>query len=461
MTADDRRRTTAPRRDSGVAWLGEVPAHWGVQRFKRAIASCRNGIWGEEPDGIHDIPCVRVADFDREALGLKPEIPTSRAVSIKDREGRTLRRGNLLLEKSGGGENQPVGQVVLYDRDEEAVCSNFIARVELTPDCLPNFWKYVFAAAYVNRINLRSVKQTSGIQNLDQDQFFDEYAPFPPLAEQQAIAAFLDGETARIDWLVDDQRRLIELLRERRAAVIAHAVTKGLDPTAPLRHSGVAWLGEVPAHWGVQRFKRAIASCRNGIWGEEPDGIHDIPCVRVADFDREALGLKPEIPTSRAVSIKDREGRTLRRGNLLLEKSGGGENQPVGQVVLYDRDEEAVCSNFIARVELTPDCLPNFWKYVFAAAYVNRINLRSVKQTSGIQNLDQDQFFDEYAPFPPLAEQQAIAAYLDGETARIDGLIADAERGIELLGERRAAVISEAVRGDLTPGPSPFVGSPH
>ena len=120
-----------------------------------------------------------------------------------------------------------------------------------------------------------------------------------------------------------------------------------------------------------------------------------------------------------------------------------------------------MCSNFIARVELTPDCLPNFWKYVFAAAYVNRINLRSVKQTSGIQNLDQDQFFDEYAPFPPLAEQQAIAAYLDGETARIDGLIADAERGIELLGERRAAVISEAVRGDLTPGPSPFVGSPH
>jgi len=203
-------------RDSGVQWLGRIPEHWRVDRLKRSIVDCKNGTWGNEPQGDdNDVACVRVADFDRERLEVVLSYPTMRRVDAKDRETRLLSRGDLLLEKSGGGETQPVGRVVLYnDGRAAAVCSNFVARIRLRGDMNASFWCYAHAAAYSAGLNTKANKQTSGIQNLDQQQYLDERAAFPPLPEQNAIAAFLDRETKTIDTLVAEQRRLMELLKE-------------------------------------------------------------------------------------------------------------------------------------------------------------------------------------------------------------------------------------------------------
>jgi len=204
-------------KDSGVEWLGDVPMHWSIDRFKRSTKSCRNGIWGDEATGGEtDIKCVRVADFDRDRLIVADDVPTVRSVTQAQQKDRILYPGNLLLEKSGGGENQPVGFVVLFGSDEPAVCSNFVAKVELAEGMCPSYWRYCHAAAYAVRLNYRSIKQTSGIQNLDQSQYLDELAPFPPPHEQHAIASFLDRETSKIDSLVAEQRRLVELLKEKR-----------------------------------------------------------------------------------------------------------------------------------------------------------------------------------------------------------------------------------------------------
>jgi type I restriction enzyme S subunit len=220
-------------KDSGVEWLGEVPEHWHLDRMKWSTRNCKNGVWGDEAkQDENDIPCVRVADFDRPRLRVALNEPTIRNVSASERVGRVLRQGDLLLEKSGGGEGQPVGCVVLYNDPKPAVCSNFVAKIEVATGMDSSFWRYLHAAAYAIRLNTRSIKQTSEIQNLDQQQYLDEIAAFPSEAEQTSIAAFLDLETAKIDALVAEQRRLIELLKEKRQAVISHAVTKGLNPTA-------------------------------------------------------------------------------------------------------------------------------------------------------------------------------------------------------------------------------------
>ncbi len=272
----------------------------------------------------------------------------------------------------------------------------------------------------------------------------------PPREEQEAIAAFLDGETAKIDELVGEQQRLMELLKEKRQAVISHAVTKGLNPDAPMKPSGVEWLGEVPAHWKLDRLKRSTSGVKNGVWGDEPqEDTCDIPCVRVADFDRTRLEVVLNEPTIRNVPESDRVGRTLERGDLLLEKSGGGESQPVGCVVLYNDSLPAVCSNFVARVTLADGMNASFWRYTHAAAYAARVNTRSIKQTSGIQNLDAGQYLDERVGFPPSHEQEAISTFLDHETAEIDVLVAEQQRSMELLLERRSALISAAVTGQI------------
>src|SRR6185369_14841268 len=249
-------------KDSKVEWLGEVPQGWRVLRLRSTVTSCQNGVWGDEPDGIHDIPCVRVADFDRTSFRVG-EIPTVRSIDPRAVAVRRLNKGDLLLEKSGGGELQPVGVVVSYDRETAAVCSNFIARMGVASGFDSRFLVYLHAALYKLRINTRSIKQSTGIQNLDSDSYLQESGAFPDLSEQRAIATFLDRETTKIDALMAKKERLIELLQEQRGALITRAVTKGLDLSVAMKNSGVDWIGDVPTQWGVSRIK-FVARLRSG-----------------------------------------------------------------------------------------------------------------------------------------------------------------------------------------------------
>ena len=242
--------TYAEYRDSGVEWLGEIPAHWDVNRLRATVTGCQNGVWGEEADEVHDVICVRVADFDRVQFRVVLDNPTMRSIDPRSAQTRRLEEGDLLLEKSGGGEKQPVGAVVMYDHSEPAVCSNFVARMPVAEGHHPRYLTFLHAALYAARINTRSIKQNTGIQNLDSESYLNESVGLPKGREQRAIADFLDRETAKIDALVATKERLIELLQEKRTALITRAVTRGLDPNVPMKDSGVEWLGyRFPAHW--------------------------------------------------------------------------------------------------------------------------------------------------------------------------------------------------------------------
>ena len=181
---------------------------------------------------------------------------------------RLLKTGDLLLEKSGGGEKTQVGQVVLFDQQFKAVTSNFVAKMTPLDGHDGSYLNYAFSTLYRDGINSCSIKQNTGIQNLDSNAYLSEHWAFPPREEQTQIAKFLDYETAKIDALIEKQERLIALLKEKRQAVISHAVTKGLNPAAPMRDSGVEWLGEVPAHWKVQAvLKRLLRVPRKAAYG--------------------------------------------------------------------------------------------------------------------------------------------------------------------------------------------------
>lgn len=207
---------------SGVEWLGNVPEDWHVDRLKWSTQGMVNGTWGDEPNGVDDIICVRVADFDRERFLVVDEPPTWRAVETSQRDGRLLRKGDLLIEKSGGGEKQLVGCVVLFDHDYSAVCSNFVARMPVASGMHPRFWCYVHAALYASRLNYPSIKQTTGIQNLDGSAYLNQRVNFPNFDEQGEIADFLDREVAKIDKLIERKRALIEKLKETLCVDLSH-----------------------------------------------------------------------------------------------------------------------------------------------------------------------------------------------------------------------------------------------
>jgi len=431
-----------------VEWLGAVPEHWHVDRLKASITSCRNGIWGEEAQGDeNDIPCVRVADFDRQKLQVQLCQPTIRNVTDKERVGRLLERGNLLLEKSGGGEGQPVGCVVLYDDPQPAVCSNFVAKVELAPGMNPSYWRYVHAAAYAVRLTIGSINQTSGIQNLDQDRYFNERAAFPPSDEQAAIATFLDREIAKIDALVAEQRNLIELLKEKRQAVISNAVTKGLDPSVPMKDSGVEWLGEVPEHWAVMPLKRDMEFITSGArgWADNYSEDGDL-FIRIGNLTRDSIRLdltdiqRVTVPESAEVARTQ-----VQAGDVLFSITAY-----LGSVAVAPPGlERAFVSQHVALVRPRGlHLLPEWIAYV-TASHVGKICLEMLGYGGTKVQLSLGDVENLLVTVPPLHEQEAAVHFLDSATANFDALIAEAQSAISLLQERRTALISAAVTGQI------------
>ncbi|QLA80392.1 restriction endonuclease subunit S [Acidovorax sp. JMULE5] len=433
-------------KDSGVEWLGEVPAHWGIDRLKASIISSKNGIWGDDAKGDeNDIPCVRVADFDRQKLRAVLMEPTIRNVTSREREGRSLKKGDLLLEKSGGGENQPVGCVVLYDDERPAVCSNFVARVQLAPGMVSSFWRYVHAAAYAVRLTTGSINQTSGIQNLDQDRYFNERAAFPTPEEQTAIATFLDRETAKIDALVTEQEKLIALLQEKRQALISQAVTKGLDPNVQMRDSGVEWLGEVPEHWEIRRVRALSSFLTSGPRGwSERVGEVGAKFIQSGDLTGD---LSISFDDAKRVAVNDdaEAARTkLADGDVVVCITGA----KTGNVAVCGAvPEDAYVNQHLCLIRPRPDILSDLLAIYLKSDSGQRyfaVAQYGLKQGMSLENIK-----EAPVPVPPVNEQRQIVDVARDASRSIGALVNEARTAISLLHERRTALISAAVTGQI------------
>ena len=423
-------------KDSGVEWLGAVPEHWGIDRFKRSTTVCRNGIWGNEAQGdANDIQCVRVADFDRGRMTVNDDVPTIRNVTEIERKDRTLSRGNLLLEKSGGGELQPVGFVVLFDHPEPSVCSNFVAKVELATNMSPSYWRYCHAAAYAVRLNVRSIKQTSGIQNLDQSQYLDERAPFPPFPEQTAIASFLDAETSKIDSLIAEQRRLIELLKEKRQAVISHAVTKGLNPNAPMKPSRIEWLGDVPEQWEIKRVSYLFRASK-GRHGQ----------LLTKEYLGENAGQYPvysgQTESEGVMGYWSEFEYDFGDSGVLFSTTVGAKAMNISHLF----GKFSLSQNCMVISSTDERCRTRFFYYHLQPLFADeRAKIPEYMQAS----FRMDDLYSYRVALPPVSEQIMIAEFLNQQTCKFDLLITEATRAIDLLQERRTALISAAVTGKI------------
>ena len=405
-----------------------------VRRLKYAVEACVNGVWGDEPNGEGNMVVVRVADFDRaKGVATLGDSPTIRAIPESARNRRVLRPGDLLLEKSGGGAQQPVGNVVLFTDDRPAVCSNFVARMPVVADCDSRFVGYVFRALYAEGRNVPHIKQTSGIQNLDSESYLNEAAWLPARGEQERIANFLDEHTARIDALIAEKERLLSRLDELRWARVAkELLTHPHEDAKP------------------QRLKYLVYSCQNGLWGDEPtDCSNNVIVVRVADFDKKNRRVSLDNPTLRHIEQDKLPQRLLKRGDLLIEKSGGGPTSPVGNVVMFDADVPAICSNFVARMPVMKGNDPAFVCLMFQALYALGRNVPHIKQTSGIQNLDADSYLSQTVPVPPLDKQRMLAQRILADFASMESLEATSAAAVERLREYRSSLISAAVTGQL------------
>lgn len=425
-------QTYTQMKDSGVAWLGEIPAEWQMLRIGQ-LFSQRN---------------EKVSDKDFEPLsvtkkGIVPQLEDAAKTDNGDNRKKVLkgdyvinsrsdRKGSSGLSKLDGSVsliNTVLAEGKLYPRFAHHLLRSYPFQEEF----------YRWGQGIVADLWSTNYQRMKSIQ-----------LPVPDYETQERIANYLDEETALIDDLIAKQQRLLTLLEEKRRATITHAVTRGLDPSVEFKETGIPWLGQIPAHWALKKLKNTVTSQKNGVWGSDADGSeNDINCIRVADFDRYNLSVSVGNFTKRSIEEKDRQGRLLSKGDLLLEKSGGGDNQLVGQIVKFDSDKPAVTSNFVARVVPASGYNIDFLVFLNAGLYYQRVNYRSIKQTSGIQNIDSQAYFSEMVGIPSPEEQEFIAEHLLKENRLVEVLNQNINKQISLLKERRTSLISHAVTGKI------------
>lgn len=267
--------------------------------------------------------------------------------------------------------------------------------------------------------------------------------PCPDIVSQQNIVKYLDQESADIDALISYLSSLADKLVSRRQTIILEATGQAGLSIGTASECGVG----LKVGWRMIPLKFVLESSQTGVWGDDANGGEDdICCVRVADFDRVRLCV-PDAPTFRRVPYADRVKCGIRKGDILVEKSGGTERNPVGTVVAYEGNSAAVCSNFILRLRCREEQDDRFWLYSLHGSYVGGRTWNYVRQTTGIQNLDVNGFMSMSHPAPDFDEQRRIADQLDEVTSGIDAMLEKIDELKSLLVERRAALITDVVTG--------------
>jgi type I restriction enzyme S subunit len=432
-------------RDSGVAWLGEIPTHWEVKRLKAIATVQLSNVDKKSVEGQEAVLLCNYTDvYYNERITADMEFMPATATTAQACRF-ALRRGDVLITKDSESWTDIAVPAVIAEDLPDVLCGYHLAHIRPGHDCDGAFLSRSFAA-----IGPRDQFQVAanGITRfgLGGDAIRTGIFAVPPEPEQRAIAAFLDRETARIDALVAKKERLIALLQEQRTALITRAVTKGLDPTVPMKDSGVGWLGEIPAHWEVKRLWHLTPSDRRIMYGivlPGPNVDDGVPIVKGGDVSPERLRLERLNRTTREIESGYARSR-LRGGDLVYAIRGS-----IGEVAMVpDELQWANLTQDAARIAYT--CATHgAWLVhalkstaVFAqleagalGATIRGINIRDLKRAS--------------MAVPPHAEQVAIAAFLDGETARIDALVVKVRDAIDRLKELRTALISAAVTGKI------------
>ncbi|SKB88464.1 type I restriction enzyme, S subunit [Arthrobacter sp. 49Tsu3.1M3] len=428
--------TSPALKESGIPWLGQIPDDWSVQAIKHAsYIKARvgwKGLTSDEFEITAHAYLVTGTDFRRRFINWSTCYQVSEERYLDD-PFIQLRNGDLLVTKDG-----TIGKLSMVSNLDKPACLNsgiFLVRPFKNYSTRFLYW-VLRSRVFEDFIDLTSTGST--ILHLYQNVFEQFRFAFPTPETQDGIASYLDRETAQIDDLIAKQERLVELLAEKRQAIITHAVTKGLDPTAPLGPSGVPWLGEVPRHWTMTKF-RYFARILGGTAPEQcsPQVSGAYPYIKVSSLN--TLDGNQEV--SSTDEYIDSEGITCPAGTVLFPKRGAAIfTNKVGVV----RTRSAFDTNLMG---LELDHVKAHG--LFIVHWLRSRTLNELADTSTLPQINNKHIYPLEIALPPLCEQKKILEVLGLRLRAIDVLARKCEVAVSLLQERRSALISAAVTGKI------------
>ena len=433
---------------SGIEWFGALPSHWVVKRLRFATERIEQG-WSPQCDnqaadddawGVMKVGCVNGDQFDAsENKALPPELDPKTEYE--------LRPGDVLISRANTRELVGSAAIVPSDVRSKLLLCDKLFRIALSPEVDAAYLTFCLRTRAARFQYEQDATGASGsMQNIGQDAIKNLVFPFPSYAEQQQIAAFLDWKTDQIDALIAKKQALLQKLKEKRLAVITQAVTKGLNPDAPMRDSGIAWLGKVPAHWGVKRLK-FVAHVGNGSTPNREDSAYwdggTYPWLNSSVVNQEQVTNADQFVTPLALS--ECHLPRISPPAVLVGITGQGKTRGMATTLLF----EATINQHLAYVK--PDeakASVGFLRRVFDMAYAHlRIESENGGSTKGA--ITCEQIAELPIPVPPLDEQVVISERIDMALAKLARMSDNAKSAITRLTEYRSALITAATTGKI------------
>lgn len=398
-------------KDSGIPWLGDVPEHWEVKRLK-FLARIQNG-----------------ADYKH--------VETNDGYPVIGSGGQFAYANSYLYD----GESVLLGRKGTIDKPLYVNSKFWTVDTMYYTEILKNTYpKYLYYLTLT--IDFGKYSTQTALPSMTQTALNNLVFAVPHYKEQTAIAHYLDTKLGEIDALIGKQQTLLEKLAEQRTAVITHAVTKGLNPAAPMKKSGVEWLGDVPAHWDIKHSNQ-IFKIHNGATPKtsEPDYWGD----EIVWFTPKDLGDNQNKEISTSLKMITKEGYENCGVSLAPAKSIVlSKRAPIGHLAITLLPAVVNQGCFLLEV-----LAPNDVNYLYYWLYANKTTLNSFGQGSTFMELPREKFAMLKISTPPKDEQTSIAEYLDQETAKIDRLCETVNQTIGRLKEYRTALITQAVTGKI------------
>jgi type I restriction enzyme S subunit len=413
-------------------WHARVHLKWRAKIFSGATPSRDNAeYWAE---GIH--PWIGSGEVNQ---GLVTE-PTALIsdLAVQKTSTKLMRKGALIIALAGQGRTKGTVAQLGIDCFGNQSLSCIDAR---TDDDRFLFW---WLTSLYRQI--RGLASDDSRDGLNQEMVGSIPIPIVEIHTQRITAYYLDRETARINGLIAEKERMLALLDEKRAALISRVVTRGLDPNAPLKPSGQEWLGEIPAHWGLQRLKQ-LAEVRGGLTlGKQYSGeLLEYPYLRVANVQDGYLKLDDiltvEVPAPEAAS------NLLAYGDVLMNE--GGDIDKLGRGCVW-RDEIAPCLHQNHVFAVRPHSVDSDWLALWTSTLQAKRYFESrAKRSTNLASISGSNIKELPVPLPPIADQLAIRQFLADRHSHFDAVRKELRDSLRLLSERRAALITAAVTGQI------------
>lgn len=427
-------------KDSGVEWLGEVPEHWEITRLGNISNITASGIDKKINEDEEKVKIINFTDIHKAKNFILDNAKEYMLVStpLERKNKHQVKKGDLIFTPSSET-IEDIGISALVN--EELLNTSYsyhVLRCNFTTVVNHEYKKYLTNNTYC-LAQFSSKARGTTRQTLSRDDFRTLYLSLPPIQEQQQIAKFLDNATQKMDTLIQKQEKLIKLLKEKRQAVISHAVTRGLNPDVKFKDSGVEWLGDVPEHWNLSKGKYIgkILSTPS-LSEDEINRNGDLAYIKVNDLNY--------------IDNKLRLYKSIHKTNFTNINI-----RPIKDFICFPKRGAAIFTNKACIVKIHAMIDPNLmgWKINknFNIKYILHLLLNrglvDIADISTVPQINNKHIEPIEFPNPPIEEQLAIVNHIENKTSKLDTLIKKATKSIKLLKEKRTALISTAVTGKI------------